>query len=368
MAIQSIGIFKSAFPPYFQNGANTLWRKTALIGLATAVRTSLHFFSHIRILRMKMAALLVCLLAVVVGSRCQTAPASSGLAWEQQADSLALRQDGQIVWRFNYGTNEAKPSFHPLALPAGPVLSCYRPKDHPWHRGLWFSWKYINKVNYWEETRETGLAEGKTEWRAPTIEAHPDFSARLVLDLDYHPTNGPVVLTEHRVITVSPPDKTGAYHLDWDMIFRGVGQEVVLDRAPPVDAQGRNAPGGYAGLGLRAPEELQEARVITGEGPVKYENNRFRGKALALDFSGIMGDRAAGVAFLDNIANLNSPTPWYVVNNPPMYYISPAVLTYTAETLKAGDTLVLRYRVIVHPGRWTPEQLQRAAESYKPNH
>jgi hypothetical protein len=294
----------------------------------------------------------------------QSAPAAPALSWDRQPDSIALRQDGQLVWRFNFGTNETKPSFHPLAVAGGPVLSCYRPKDHPWHRGLWFSWKYINKINYWEENRQTGLSDGVTEWRAPLVETRPDFSARLVLDLAYHPTNGPVVLTEHRVITVSPPDPAGAYHLDWDMTFRAVGEEVLLDRAPPVDANGVNRSGGYAGLGLRGAEDLLEAQVITGDGPVKYENNRFRAKAPALDFSGVVGGRAAGVAFLDNAANLNSPTPWYVINDPPMYYISPAVITYQPKTLKAGETLALRYRVVVHPGRWTPEQLRRAAEAY----
>ena len=244
-------------------------------------------------------------------------------------------------------------------------MSGYRPKDHPWHRGLWFSWKYINKVNYWEEDRQTGLAEGKTEWPAPLIETQPDFSARLVLDLTYRPSNGPVVVTEHRVIEVSPPDRTGAYHLDWTMSFRAAGQDIVLDRAPPVDEQGRNAAGGYAGLGLRAAADLAEAQVITSKGPVQYENHRFRGKAPALDFSGMIGGHAAGVAFLDNAANLNSPTPWYVVNNPPMYYVSPAVLTYHPQTLKAGEALVLRYRVVVHPERWTPGQLRQAAEQYE---
>ncbi len=318
-----------------------------------------------RIPRIENCAPLACCIALALAPGGQAAPVAVGLEWERLPDSLALRQGGQIVWRFNFGAGETKPNFHPLAVPGGPDVSGYRPKDHPWHRGLWFSWKYINKVNYWEEDRETGLAEGKTEWPAPLIETQPDFSARLVLDLTYRPSNGPVVVTEHRVIEVSPPDRTGAYHLDWTMSFRAAGQDIVLDRAPPVDEQGRNAAGGYAGLGLRAAADLAEAQVITSKGPVQYENHRFRGKAPALDFSGMIGGHAAGVAFLDNAANLNSPTPWYVVNNPPMYYVSPAVLTYHPQTLKAGEALVLRYRVVVHPERWTPGQLRQAAEQYE---
>jgi hypothetical protein len=305
------------------------------------------------------------LLMLLLASGCQNAPLGSGQQWERQPDSLALRRNGQIIWRFNFGPDESKPNFHPLALPDGPDLSCYRPKDHPWHRGLWFSWKYINNVNYWEENRKTGLAQGKTDWPPPLIETHADFSVRLVMDLRYHPTNGPIVLTEHRVIQVSPPDQAGAYYQDWDMTFRAVGGEIVLDRAPPIDEKGNNVSGGYAGLGLRVAQELQDAQVITAEGAVKYENHRFRGKSPALDFSGLIGGRMAGVAFLDNSANLNSPTPWYVINNSPMYYISPAVLTYAPYTLKAGQTLNLRYRVVVHPDRWTPDQLRQAIAHYQ---
>lgn len=314
---------------------------------------------------MKPGALLACLLALVLAPGGRSAPVAPALEWERHPDSLALRRDGQIVWRFNFGTNETKPSFHPLALAAGPTLSCYRPQDHPWHRGLWFSWKYINKVNYWEEDRKTGLAEGKTEWRPPLLETRPDFSARLVLELDYHPTNSPVVLTEHRIITVGPPDQSGGYHLDWDMTFRAVGENVVLDRAPPVDEKGNNVAGGYAGLGIRVAEDLAEAQAVTRDGPVAFENNRFRGRAPALDFSGVIDHRTVGIAILDNIANLNSPTPWYVLNNPPIYYISPAIITYQPATLPAGTTLALRYRVVVHPGRWTREQLQLAAQRYE---
>ena len=29
-------------------------------------------------------------------------------------------------------------------------MTADRPPDHIWHHGLWFSWKFINKVNYWE--------------------------------------------------------------------------------------------------------------------------------------------------------------------------------------------------------------------------
>jgi hypothetical protein len=90
-------------------------------------------------------------------------------------------QKGQPVWQFNFGSNATKPFFHPVALPGGPVLTWDQPGDHPWHRALWFSWKFINGINYWEEDPKTGVSAGRTRWSEPQIETRRDFSARIHL-------------------------------------------------------------------------------------------------------------------------------------------------------------------------------------------
>lgn len=289
---------------------------------------------------------------------------SKGLAWRKQADSVALLQGGQIIWQFNHGTNETKPCFHPVAVPQGPVLTSYRPEDHPWHRALWFSWKFLNGVNYWEEDRKTGVGEGKTEWRDTRIEIRPDFSARIAADLSYRPVAGSPVLTEQRVIEVSPPNAQGVYHLDWTMTFTAGASEVLLDRTPlPNEPQGKVF-GGYAGLSARLVRELESVQAVTSQGPVEFEQGRYRGNAPAMDYAGVIDKREAGIAILDHPQNLNAPSPWYAINDKVMRYFSPAVICYQPHTLKAGQSLTLRYRVLVHPGRWSAERLQAEAKRF----
>jgi hypothetical protein len=41
-----------------------------------------------------------------------------------------------------------------------------------------------------------------------------------------------------------------------------------------------------------------------------------------------------------------------------MCYFSPALLGYGRHTIKAGQSLTLRYRLIVHPGRWDAQRLR----------
>jgi hypothetical protein len=270
---------------------------------------------------------------------------------------VALRRDGQTVWQFNFGTNATKPYFHPVALPGGPVLTWDRPEDHPWHRALWFSWKFLNGVNYWEEDPKTGRAAGRTEWSEPRIDTRPDFTARLALDLTYRPGDAPAVLTERREIIVSAPDANGMYALDWDMTFTAGGAPVLLDRTPLPDEPEGKPYGGYAGLSVRLIGELQDVRARTTVEPVVFTGHRYRGKAAALEYSGVIAGREAGMAILDHPGNLNAPTPWYAINEPVMHYFSPAVICYGPHTLPAGASLRLRYRVLVHPGRWEAERL-----------
>jgi hypothetical protein len=51
------------------------------------------------------------MLALACLCGCRETPGGHGRAWDRRADSLALLQHGQIVWRFNFGANEAKPNF-----------------------------------------------------------------------------------------------------------------------------------------------------------------------------------------------------------------------------------------------------------------
>jgi len=48
----------------------------------------------------------------------------------------------------------------------------------------------------------------------------------------------------------------------------------------------------------------------------------------------------------------------------PMRYFSPAFLCDAAYTIKAGQSLTLRYRLIAHPGRWDSQRLRAEGERY----
>ncbi|HOX04521.1 MAG TPA: sulfatase-like hydrolase/transferase [Candidatus Paceibacterota bacterium] len=281
----------------------------------------------------------------------------SGLAWQSGKDMLELRQNGQTLWCYRFGPDQSKPCFHPVALPGGPALTSYRPNDHRWHRALWFSWKFINGINYWEEDAATGQSAGRTELSNTQIETWPDFSARITQALRYRPSQGDPVLTEHRVLHIQPPDASGEYSMDWTMTFTAV-TNVLLDRTPLPDEPNGKPYGGYAGLSVRFANELDSAQAATTAGPVAFTAGRYRGKAAAMDYSGTLNGREVGIAILDHPSNLNAPSPWYAIHSDPMRFFSPAVISPGPFTLRAGQSMSLRYRVAVHPGRWNVARLE----------
>ncbi len=290
---------------------------------------------------------------------------STGYRWRQTKTSLALLKDGKIVWRLNHDKSKGKPFFDPVCPTDGTQLTWDRPPDHPWHHGLWFSWKHINGLNYWEEDRETGFSEGRNELVAVKAVPHDDYSAEIEMTLSYHPPDKPTVLTETRTVNITAPDSDGGYRMDWTATFTADGKDVIFDRTAIAGEPQGKAWGGYAGLSVRIAKDISQWQVINSKGE---EDMQAHGKpARWMDFSGQTADgKAAGIAIFDHRQNLRHPSPWYVsVNaNVPFGYFGPAILFNEPYTLRAGRSLTLRYRVQVHPGRMGRESLEAEARSF----
>ena len=285
--------------------------------------------------------------------------------WRRTVDSLALMNRGRVVWQANFAGDAGKPYFHPVCLPDGTKLTWLRPPDHPWHRGLWFSWKYINGLNYWEEDRDTHLSEGRTEVTAVSVETEPDFSTTIEMKISYHPPEKDPVLTETRVVEVSKPDEDGSYTMDWKSTFKAQ-QEVELGRTPPPHEEGGKSWGGYAGLSCRIAEQTTGWKVLDSEDRRGLEPH---GKeALWADFSLVSREtgRTAGVAIFGHPDNPRHPTPWFVImdTSVPFGYLSPALLWDEPMTLHPEEEMTLRYRVLIHPERMEPEALEEEWKSF----
>ena len=300
----------------------------------------------------------VVLILAVSGLGAKERPAAQW-SWDRTASSLALRGAGGIVWQLVADRERPKSYFHPLATVDGEVLTALEPSDHRWHRGLWWSWKTINGVNYWEEHPKTGASEGRTELTHAEFFPGDDFKARVELRFRYHVPGKPPVMTEVRRLEISAPDEDGSYTIDWNAEFVAVGPEpVVLERTPP-PSRGGPAHGGYAGLSLRFPRDLDGWAFRSSEGIGKAADGHGK-PARWVDVSG----PKAGVAVFGHPSNLRHPQPWYLSDKPSLLYFNPALLFDEPLELAAGGTMTLRYRVHVHSKPVTTEQIEAAWKAF----
>ena len=272
--------------------------------------------------------------------------------WRQTDSSLALLNNGRVAWQFNFDKKQGKPYFHPVCLTDGTELTWHRPPDHPWHYGLWFSFKYINGLNYWEEDRKTGLSEGQTKIRSIEVKPHDNYSAQIVMQLNYHPPGQLAVLTESCQIHVSKPDDDGRYYIDWTSRFIAGDSDVLLDRTPILGEQGGQSWGGYAGLSVRIAKNTSDWYLTDSEG--RKDLQAHGQKARWMNFGGKAADsKDFSIAIFDHPDNLRHPSPGFVImdSKVPFGYFSPALLFNKPYTLPAGKSFSLKYRIMIQPGR-----------------
>ncbi len=271
--------------------------------------------------------------------------------WEKTKDSVALKNGDKIIWQHVHNKSEGKPYFHPLSTLNGTVLTSLRPRDHVWHRSLWFSWKYINKVNYWEEYKKN-TSKGETEIIGLKVKTNSDFSAEIVLNLTYHLPGGEVLLSEKRHMKVSRPDSRGNYHIDWASIFTAA-KDIELERTPiQGQPRGKNY-GGYAGLSIRAAEGLRNWNYFNDTGV----QNALHGKKS--NWIRLMGksqaSKQASIGMFEHPSSKGAPNKWYV--NKGMPYFSPAIIFDKGFQLKKNETFKLGNRVVI-------ESESRSSEDY----
>jgi hypothetical protein len=258
-------------------------------------------------------------------------------------EATTMHYGDKVLWTYHHDSVEGKPYFHPLNTSSEDRLSELRPKGHPWHRGLWLSWKYINGVNYWEENPATGQSDGFT--RLLKTERSIDDSQQVTIEqqLDYAPApDGAALLLETRRLVIAPPDSSGNYHIDWSSEFHAAAA-IELGRTPVLGEPNGKGYGGYAGLSIRLNKSSVGGTFLTGDGALDAEGIQ----NISAEWVSFSTEEGASILMMEHPESFRSPTKWYVA--PMMPYYSPAILFDAPHSMAAGESLSLRYRIVISP-------------------
>jgi len=299
--------------------------------------------------------------------------ASANIIWDHQpGKSLSALLDGKSLWTYHYSADNNVPYFHPVNLPNGPTLTNFAPADHPWHRALWFCWKTINGVNYWEwavphkpsekDLDPHSVPAGWNRFAGNEKFETSDAGATITMQIDYG-TSDTTLLKEQRRIITSSPRQDGSYTIDWHMTFTALDQQLTFDRTPP-----NKTGGGYAGLSYRAPDTVKDVRVVDSEG---RKNLDARGPISRwLDASAVI-DPAFGPAGLTIICHPNNeryPSYWHLWAREGGLYANPSMIFDGAYTLAPGKSFHLGYRILVHKGYGDPAKVEQELQAFEQSH
>ena len=280
-------------------------------------------------------------------------------------DKISVEIDGKPFTDFYIGADAPKPYLHPLRTASGIVVTRGYPMipdvpgelhNEPHHRGLWFTHADVNGYNFWaNEDGET--VPGKGKGRVVLVSVDKLISGKktgsIAATFAWKTPTGEVLLMENRKMTFySDPN------------LRTIDFDITL--SPQVEVKFGDTKDGMFAIRLAAPlEEVQPKDIPT---PVRTgkmvnaqnkqgEKNVWGKRSEWVDYSGKINDIPAGVALFDHPGNPRPPTYWHARG----YGLLAANVFGTHDfendpardgslSIRPGQPLRFRYRVIIHPG------------------
>jgi len=302
----------------------------------------------------------------------------------RHGDQVDVSIGGKPSTSYYFNPDTPKPYLYPLRSPEGIILTRGYPmvkdipgesKDHPHHRAMFFAHGDINGVDFWGEAQFTERAPvhvaGKTY---ATSEELP--KGRTVFTKLEEAKGGPDSGTLRAVFSLLGTDGVVMGSETQEYTFRGDAKTRTIDCAFTITADhgtplkmGDTKEGTFA---IRVVRNLQEpaVKMLNSNGAVG-EKNIWGKRADWVDYSGVVGGERVGIAIFDYPRNIKHPTYWHARGyglfavNPfgeHDFYNDPK--RDGSVTIAVGDSLTLRYRVLIHDGDAAESKVAEAYTRY----
>ena len=309
--------------------------------------------------------------------------ADSGFSVEKTDAGVTVKLDGELFT--NYVIGEAnKPYLWPVIGPDGKAMTRAYPmqniegerQDHPHHRSIWFGHQETGDFDTWHERL---TIEERAKKKPDQLEemlavlgatVHREFvdvsadakQAVIVSKNDYVANDGKtVMMSDQRRMVFSLGDDGESRVIDFDITFHGGEKPTVLGDAKD------------AGFSVRIPTTMDVdsepgGSILNSEGDT--DKDAWGKRARWCAYFGPVDGEPMGVTILNHPQSFRFPTPWHVrtyglfTANPFGTQSLDKEAESGALTLKKGDTLSLRHRVILHRGAADAKAIEVAFKKY----
>ncbi len=296
-------------------------------------------------------------------------PLSAEVQFKQEADRIEVSIDGKPYTAFYLAPGGNKPYLYPLSTASGIVVTRHFPmeafpgetKDHPHHRGLFFSHGDINGLNFWATEPNMNTPKTGSMHLAKVVELKGGQKAGTVrVIFSGQDPEGKTILRETRSIT---------FHSDPKL--RIIDYEIVIDAVEKLTF-GDTKEGTFGiRLATSMTEDKGKGKMVNAEGG-QTQKEVWGKRSPWVDYDGPVDGKTVGVAIFDNPANPRYPTYWHS-RAYGLFAANPfGVRDFTSDTSKNGSLTVepghsvrFQYRVIIHPGDTREAHIAELFEDYK---
>jgi hypothetical protein len=265
-------------------------------------------------------------------------------------DKIEFRVNGDLFTSYILSEFEKYPFFFPVNGPSNATVTSMRNANYPHHSSLFFGCDKVNGGNYWQEEIGRGQI---VSLRADILETGGE-KAVIENECIWKRPGADAPVKDKRKITVSVPS-SGKFQIDFDIVMEML-MDVTIDKTNHSLFSGRMDPD----LAVTNGGTMINAEGETGE------KETFGKRSAWMDYYGERMGKTEGMAILQHPSNEWFPAPWFTrdygfFSPTPMYWPE----NDTNITLKKGEQIKLRYRVLVHSGNHVAAKIAEEFERYK---
>ncbi|WP_394618195.1 PmoA family protein [Lentzea sp. JNUCC 0626] len=248
-----------------------------------------------------------------------------------------------------------KPYLHPVRTLTGDVVTAFRPHDHRWHKGVQMTATDVSGENFWGGVTYV-CDQGYVALPNVGTMRHEEF-AEDGERLSWFTEAGERWVGERRVLAVRDVEPE-SWTLEFATSLTNLRAEPLVFGSPTTN--GREL-AGYTGFFWRGPRSFTGGEVIAADGGTGQEMMGSAAPWLAFVGQHDEVDRSSTLLFLDHPDNKG--THWFV-RSTPFAAVNPSFAFHDTVSLGPGETLDLRYRLVVGNGAWSRERLESYVEEH----
>jgi hypothetical protein len=287
----------------------------------------------------------------------------------QSNGELAVTVDGALFTRYVFA-GAAKPYCWPLVGPTGDRVTRAFPmekidgekQDHPHQRSLWFTHGSVNGIDFWGESDKSGRQVHRK------FEAIKDGAlgqpARIRAITDWVAPDGSKIAEDTRQLRLSAD--TIERVIDFDITVRASEGPLVFGDTKEGSFGIRVA----SSMDVDQPGDRRGGQIVNARGETNAQ--AWGRPAEWVDYSGPVTEKVLGITVMNHPSSFRFPTHWHV-RTYGLFAANPFGMRdfYSdasrdgGHTLRKGEQLAFRYRIVLHQGAADRDAIAGAFERYR---